>query len=158
MVAATTTPAPILVLGVGNILLRDEGIGVRVIEAMQELDCPDGVELCDGGTAGLDLLDVVADRRKLIVIDAIAGDSEPGTVLRLTPDDLAPASGPGASLHELGLLQTLAVAGQLGCSPQEVVLFGIKPREISYGLELSPEIAALIPRVIELVLAEVAAS
>jgi hydrogenase maturation protease len=149
--------APVLVLGVGNILLRDEGVGVHVVQAMQGIDCPDGVELCDGGTAGLDLLDVLADRRKVIIIDAMAGEHEPGMVLRLTPGDLAPPSGPGASLHELGLLQTLAVAGQLGCAPQEVVIFGIAPQEISYGLELSPEIAALIPEVIELVLAEAVA-
>ena len=78
-----THSCPMLVLGVGNILLRDEGIGVRVVEAMQKLDLPPEVELFDGATAGMDLLNVLADRRKVIVIDAIEGDYEPGTVLRL---------------------------------------------------------------------------
>ena len=79
---------PILVLGIGNILLRDEGVGVRVIERMLKMRLPDNVELVDGGTAGADLLDVLAERKKVIVIDAVQADCEPGTVLKFTADDL----------------------------------------------------------------------
>ena len=145
---------PTLVLGLGNILLRDEGVGVRVVEAMERMDLPPEVELFDGATAGLDLLDVLADRCKVIVIDAIDDDSEPGTVVRLSPEDLASRNGRGVSLHEIGLMETLTVARQLGIAPQELVVFGISPKDVSCGLALSPETARLVPEIVELVLAE----
>jgi len=148
--------SPILVLGIGNILLRDEGVGVRVIERMQKMRLPDNVELIDGGTAGADLLDALAERKKVIVIDAVQADCEPGTVLRFTADDLTQPDGVGMSLHELGLGEALTMTRQLGCAPEDVVVFGIKPKDISCGLELSEQISASIPRVVELVLAEIA--
>ena len=149
-----TRPCPILVLGVGNILLRDEGVGVRVVEAMEQLALPPGVELLDGATAGLDLLDALADRGKVIVIDAVEGDSKPGTVLRLTPEDLVPRDAQSISLHEIGVLETLSAAKQLGIAPQEVIIFGVKPHEVGCGLDLSPEMARLVPEIVALVLAE----
>jgi len=146
---------PVLVLGIGNILLRDEGVGVRVMEQMQKMHLPDDVELVDGGTAGADLLDVLAERRKIIVIDAVQADCEPGTVLRFTADDLVRPDGVGMSLHELGLGEALTMTRQLGCEPKDVVVFGIKPKDIRWGLELSEEITASVPKVVELVLAEI---
>ncbi len=145
---------PTLVLGVGNILLRDEGVGVRVVQAMEKLELPSSVELLDGGTAGADLLDELADRRKVIVIDAMAGDDPPGTVVRMTPADLTPRLDRGLSLHELGLLETLTLARQAGAAPDEVVIIGVKPYSIECGLELTPETARLVPRIIEFVMAE----
>jgi len=153
--SAANNRRPILILGIGNILLRDEGVGVRVIERMQEIPLPDDVELIDGGTAGADLLDVLAERKKVIVIDAVQADCEPGTVLRFTADELTQPDRVGMSLHELGLGQALTMTRQLGCEPKEVVVFGIKPRDISCGLELSEEITASLPKVVELVLAEI---
>ena len=147
---------PILILGIGNILLKDEGIGVRVIEAMQKMELPPDIELCDGGTAGADLLDIVADRQKLIVIDTADADVPPGTVLKLKPEDLAKEDKAEVSLHEFGLTQTLFMAAQLNCAPKEVVIFGIKPFELSLSTELSPQIAALIQPLIKVVLAEAA--
>jgi len=149
-----TRSCPTLVLGLGNILLRDEGVGVRVVQAMERMALPREVEVFDGATAGVDLLDVLAERRKVVVIDAIAGDSPPGTVLRLTPADLAPRHERGVSLHDLGLLETLALAEQLNVSPEEVVIIGVKPHSVACGLELSPELARAVPQIIELVLAE----
>jgi len=148
---------PILVLGIGNILLRDEGVGVRVIERMRGMPpLPEDVELVDGGTAGADLLEVLAERRKVIVIDAVQSECEPGTVLRFTADELVRPDGVGMSLHEVGLGEALIMTEQLGCEPEDVVVFGITPKNIESGLELSEEIAASVPKVIELVLAEIA--
>ncbi|UCC22609.1 MAG: HyaD/HybD family hydrogenase maturation endopeptidase [Planctomycetota bacterium] len=148
---------PILVLGIGNILLRDEGVGVRVIERMRDMSLPENVELVDGGTAGADLLDVLAERRKVIIIDAMQSDSEPGAIVRFTAEDLLRRPDqPTTSLHELGIAETLIMTRQLGCEPRDVVVFGIKPKNIDPGLELSEEIAALVPKVVELVLAEIA--
>ncbi len=152
---STGSRCPILVLGIGNILLRDEGVGVRVVEQMQKMHLPDDVELVDGGTAGADLLDVLAERQKVIVIDAVQADCEPGTVIRFTADDLVQPDGVGMSLHELGLGEALTMTRQLGCAPKDVVVFGIKPKDTGSGLELSEEVAASVPNVIELVLAEI---
>ena len=146
---------PILVLGIGNILLSDEGVGVRVIELMQSARLPDGVELVDGGTGGADLLDVLADRRKVIVVDAVQSDCEPGTVLRFTAEDLVRPNQGSMSLHEIGLAESLMMTKQLGCEPEEVIIFGIKPRTVECGLELSKEIATSVPKVIELILSEI---
>jgi hydrogenase maturation protease len=145
--------APTLVLGLGNLLLRDEGVGVHVVRALQAADLPAGVELCDGGTLGLGLLDALAERERVIVIDAIAG-WPPGTVVRLTGEQLAPTADRKLSAHELGLYETLATARQLGIAPRAVVILGISPHDLRMGLELSPEVAALVPRLVELVRAE----
>jgi hydrogenase maturation protease len=146
--------APILVLGIGNILLRDEGVGVRAIEAMRTLNLPPEVELVDGGTGGADLLDIVCDRRKVIVVDAMDAGATPGTILRLAVKDLADADRPGISLHEIGLLETLAMARHLASAPAEVCVFGIQPGEIGPGDTLTEVMLAAIPTVIEMVLAE----
>ena len=145
---------PTLVMGIGNILLRDEGVGVRVVEAMQRIDVPEDVELIDAGTAGADLVDIVADRRKLIVVDAIEAGEEPGTILRLSPENLLPQGEEAISIHQLGLVESLAMAKHLGCAPREVSIVGIQPGEISPGMELTPEVADAVPKAIQVVLAE----
>jgi len=147
-------PAPILVLGLGNILLRDEGIGVRVVQAMEGMALPPGVELFDGATAGLDLVDVIIDRRKVVVIDAMDALGVPGTVLRLLPEDLAAATGQSVSLHDMGLLEALMMARHMGREPREVVILAVKPGALEWGLELSDGLKRLVPKLIELVVAE----
>lgn len=149
-----TRPCPILVLGLGNILLRDEGVGVHVVRALAEAELPPGVEVLDGATAGFGLVDLMAGRAKVIVVDALAGDRPPGTVLRLSPDDLLSSADRALSLHEFGLLEALAAARQLGLAPPEVVILGIQPADLRCGLELSAELAALVPQVVALILAE----
>jgi hydrogenase maturation protease len=151
---------PILILGIGNILLRDEGVGVHVIEAIQaavargEIHLSPDVEVYDGGTFGIDLIDMIAGRRRVICVDAVAADVPPATVLRFTGADLAKKRVADMSLHQLGLLETLQMSQQLGCAPAEVVIFGITPKAMDPGLEMTPEVAALVPRVVALVLAE----
>jgi hydrogenase maturation protease len=149
---------PILILGIGNILLKDEGIGVRVIEAMQKMALPEDIEVCDGGTAGADLLDVIADRRKVIIVDTVSADVPPGSVVKMTPEDLAREDSDEVSLHDFALTQTLSAALHLKCAPRETVIFGIKPFEISLSTELSPQLAALIQPIARIVLAEAAST
>jgi len=153
---------PYLVLGIGNLLLKDEGVGVHVVRAIEarvaagDLALPEGVEVCDGGTLGMDLLDLIEDRRKVIVVDAVEADAAPATVLCFTAEDLARREAVDLSLHQLGLFEMLAMARYLGRAPQEVVIFGIVPKDMSPGLELSAEVAAVVPEVIQRVLAEIA--
>ncbi|MBM4020162.1 MAG: hydrogenase maturation protease [Planctomycetes bacterium] len=155
-----TAMKSILVLGIGNILLADEGVGVHVVREMiaraadGRLALPEDVELLDGGTAGIDLLDVLAGRRKVVVIDAVEADAAPGSVLRLTPDDLAGRPAADLSLHELGLLETLAMGEALGHPPQQVVIFGIVPKTIDAGLDLTAEAAAAVEKTVSLVAEE----
>ncbi|MDM8000030.1 MAG: HyaD/HybD family hydrogenase maturation endopeptidase [Dehalococcoidia bacterium] len=145
-----------LVLGIGNILLRDEGVGVRVVEALQRMELPGDVEVLDGGTASMALLDTFTNRGKVIVIDAVRGNNAAGTLYRLTPTDIAALGGAQTSVHQLGLLDALIHMECLGDAPREVIIYGVEPKEMEWGMDLTPEVEAVIPRLVELVLAELA--
>jgi hydrogenase maturation protease len=128
---------PILVMGVGNILLSDEGVGVHAIEAMKGMKLPENVEILDVGTGALDIIDIIANREKVIIIDAVRGGGEPGVVYRFTPDDIAIQSPTPMSIHQFDIPGTLNMANLAGCMPREVVIFGIEPKQIDWDLELS---------------------
>lgn len=146
-----------LILGIGNIILRDEGVGVRVIERMRRdgVPLPPDAELVDGGTSGADLVDVIAGREKVVVVDAVQMEAEPGTVVRFTGEQLVAESVVPISLHQFGLVDTLQTARALGCLPRETIIFGVKPADIRPGLELSPQIESLVPRLIVLAIEEI---
>lgn len=143
-----------LVLGVGNILLKDEGVGVRVIERMRRLKLPPGVRLMDGGTGGLDLLELFGQAHRVIVVDAVRGGGEPGAIYRFHADAIDVKTARISSLHEVNLYEVLNIARGLGESPGEVVIIGIEPKEIELDLELTPEVASRVDRLVELVLEE----
>lgn len=146
----------VLVLGVGNVLLRDEGIGVRVVERLRsEYDFSENVELLDGGTLGLRLLDPIANADCLIVVDAVQNGRPPGTLYRMNASDLGKRVTFKNSLHQLDLLETLAYAEVLGNRP-DAVLVGVEPADISpWGIELTEEIAACLPELCSRVLREI---
>jgi hydrogenase maturation protease len=132
----------ILVLGLGNILLSDEGVGVRIVEALEAAhDLPDEVDLLDGGTSGMDLLDTVADRDCLIVADAVNADGPAGRLIRLENDDIRMLFETKFSPHQLGLSDLLANLRLIGKAPRRVVVVGVVPQNLSLGLELSPAAA-----------------
>ncbi len=145
----------IVVLGVGNILLKDEGVGVRVVEQLIErYDFPENVKVIDGGTQGLWLMSTIQESDHLIVVDAVLGDGAPGTIYRLERDDLPKGLRAKQSAHDSDLIEALNLCGLLGKGPKSVVVVGIQPKDISpYGLELtaaiSPKIDELISRVLE---------
>ncbi len=147
--------AKTLILGVGNILLRDEGIGVRVVEYLQQQPLPEGVECVDGGTAGADLIDVLADRETVIIVDAVCSGEPAGTVLQLTPDDLKLQEDTLLSLHDLDIPQTLAMTKMLNCDPNRVICFGVVPEYIEPGIELSETLTPLVSKIAEMVLREI---
>jgi hydrogenase maturation protease len=150
------SPPPVLILGVGSILLRDEGVGVRLVEAMSKCKLPPGVELIDGGTASVELIDYIRGRKKVVIIDAVKGGQEPASIYRFKDTDVDGVQRPQLSLHDIGLLENLALVKYLDKPPEEMIIFGVEPKDMSVGLELSPEVAKVIPRLIELVLAEIA--
>ena len=145
---------PVLILGIGNILLQDEGVGVRVVEYLQHKKLPESIELVDGGTSGADLIDILADRRKVVIVDAVDAGKAPGTVIRFEEEDHENIPNSALSLHELGIAETLKMTAKLNCQPKEVIFFGVQPKDISPGLELSDEIAEVVPIVAEKVLKE----
>jgi hydrogenase maturation protease len=147
----------ITVMGIGNILLQDEGFGVRVIEELQRrYRFPDEVQVLDGGTLGLDLLRFVTGTTKLLVVDAINGGGSPGTYYRFAGAEVKAYFEEKVSLHELGIKDVLTALEILDQPVGEVVVLGVEPAVLELGLELTPVIAAEVDKVIAAVIAELA--
>jgi hydrogenase maturation protease len=144
-----------LVLGLGNILLGDEGVGVRVVERLQErYEFPQEVQVLDGGTLALDLLPYVEGTDRLLVIDALEMGAEPGTTARLEGDEVPAFLSVKISPHQMGLADLLAAARLRGLYPEELVLWGVQPGVLDVGLKLSPPVAAQVEVLVEKTLAE----
>lgn len=144
------------VLGIGNILLRDDGIGVRVVQKLEEKGSLPGVELVDGGTSTMDMLGLFLTCDRVIVVDSLRGSHPPGTVYRLTPEQLGSYKGFNVSLHDVQVMDLTRISAMLGKTP-EVTIIGVEPKEIEESMDLSPELEAALPKLVELVEAEVAA-
>jgi hydrogenase maturation protease len=146
---------PTLIIGIGNLILTDEGLGVHVVKALEDQALPPDVQLIEGGTATMDLLPALCDAERIIIIDALMGGGEPGAIYRVTPVELRSESARPLSLHQVGFLEVWGMAQQLGARG-EVVIIGVEPKEISWGMELTPEVKAALPRVVTAVLEELA--
>jgi len=143
----------VIILGVGNLILKDEGVGVHVVKEMENRELPPGVEVIDGGTATMDLLSIIHESEKIIVIDALASGGQPGTIYRCLPEELMDAPERPLSLHQVDLLDVLLMARQLG-GHVSVVIIGVEPKEISCGMELTTEVKAAVPKVIKAIFKE----
>jgi len=145
----------ILVLGIGNVLLTDEGIGVRALNELQRrYTFPENVELLDGGTAGIELLRHIRNRDYLIIIDAMKFDQDPGTVSRVEGQDVPAAFRTRISPHQLGLSDLLAAAMLTDELPKNLVLFGVEPESIDIGLDLTDTVEASLEKLIGAVVDE----
>jgi len=152
------TPDPpnsrILVLGIGNILLGDEGVGVAVVEHLKtQPELPPGVDFIDGGTGSLVLLEPMLDARRMILVDATADGSPPGTIQRIVPR-FSTDFPPSLTAHDIGLRDLLDSFYLLGETP-EVVLYAITiawPQDMT--VSLSAEVEAAVPLVAERILQE----
>jgi hydrogenase maturation protease len=139
------------VVGIGNTLLKDEGVGCHVVRALGEVDLSD-VEIIDGGTS-LDVLQLCEDADKLIIVDAVKGGGIPGQIYRFHIEDITLEQRPFLSLHDVGLVDSLMLM-QLWHRIGEAVIIGVEPKDIDWGLELSPELQEKMPRIIDAILAE----
>jgi len=145
-----TVAAKPLVLGVGNLLMGDEGVGVVALQHLQQAGLAEQAALVDGGTGGFHLLDLFLENPRLILIDAAADGQAPGTVSLLRPR-FARDFPPSLSAHDIGLKDLIESAALLGRLP-EVQLIAISVTNVSsLGLELSPAVAAALPKVEALV-------
>lgn len=139
------------VVGIGNILLRDEGIGCHVAHALERVPLPD-VEVIDGGTCP-DVLQVVEDADKLVIVDAVRGGGMPGQIYRFRPEDIVMDQKRVVSVHDMSLMNSLKLM-QLWHNIGDTVIIGVEPRELNWGLELSPELQEKMPQIIDAILGE----
>ncbi len=147
-----------VVLGVGNILLSDEGIGVHAVnELAARYEMPAGVEVIDGGTSAMDCLDRIAESDLLLIADCVRAGREPGTLIRLGEGELQAFFRTKISPHQVGLSDVLATLALHGISPRRTVLIGAEPKSFALGLEPTPELAAALPSMVEALAAELSA-
>jgi hydrogenase maturation protease len=144
----------LLVLGVGNILLMDEGLGVYAVQELAKEQWPDNVEFIDGGTFTQDIFYLFQEYDRLLVLDVVRAGREPGTIYRLTEDDLVKDESQSLSLHDIDLLDSLRMAEMLGNRPRLLVL-GIEPKTIDWAMELTEPLKEAFPKYLEIVRREI---
>ncbi len=142
------TPKETIVIGLGNPLMADEGIGTVLVEELSKLaqagKLPtENIEYYDGGCGGMYLLHVIAERKKVILIDCCLMGTEPGTIRRFTPDDVTSVKQMAhLSLHEVDILKVIELAQQIGQCPDDIVIFGIEPVAIEQQMHLNDPLTA----------------
>ena len=141
----------VTVLGLGNLLLRDEGVGVRLLEAVRDSrPWPAEVRFVDGGVGGLNLLNVIEEARRLVVFDAADMGLPPGECRLLSPEQLAADSSEHRlSLHDVSFVETLDLCAQFFRRPDVVQILAIQPKLLEYGRELSEELRSAMPLIVK---------
>jgi hydrogenase maturation protease len=143
-----------VVIGVGNTILSDDGVGVHAARKLQaDPRVPAGVTILDGGTLGLELLPYAADASRLLLLDAVNTGEAPGTLTRMTASDVL-ATSAGQSVHQLGVADLIAALALVATRPQEIVVLGVQPANTDWGASLSPEVDAALPHVVNAALAQ----
>lgn len=149
----------ILVLGIGNLLLSDEAVGVRIVEALeQRFQLPSHVEVLDGGTSGMELMEVMARRDHLIVADAVLTGGAPGSVVVLHDEEIPALFTRKVSPHQLGLSDVLMALRLTDEFPRRLTLVGVEPESLAPGIGLTPTVTGAIEPALMQVLAELRAS
>jgi hydrogenase maturation protease len=149
---------PLLVLGLGNVLLEDDGVGSAAIALLHDrFEPPATVRVFDGGTLGLSLLPYLQVSDAVILVDAVRADDAPGTLVRLDGDDVAPAVATRLSPHQVGVADLLDGARWLGRYPARVVLVGLVPASMELSVGLSPLVRASLAELVEQIAREAAA-
>jgi hydrogenase maturation protease len=136
-----------VILGIGNILLQDDGVGVHVIKQLENEKLPSTIELVDGGTSTLDTLGLFLDYKKVIVVDCLRAGLEPGTIYKIKPEDIKSYQKENLSIHDVQILDVVNMANMMNKYP-EVVIFGIEPEKIALDLEMTSTMLSKIPEII----------
>ncbi|MFC2053280.1 hydrogenase maturation protease [Chloroflexota bacterium] len=146
-----------VVIGFGNLLLKDEGVGIHIIQSFREMALADNSKLVimDGGTCP-DILYLLPEGvGKLIIVDAVKGGGMPGDIYRFTPNDFTFSRMTITSVHQLGIAEGLRGLELLDANPKEVIIIGVEPKEVGWGLEISPELKEILPQVVDLLVKEI---
>ncbi|MDH3402188.1 MAG: hydrogenase maturation protease [Acidobacteriota bacterium] len=145
----------LLVLGLGNVLCGDDGLGVVAVHELERrYDLPAGVQAVDGGTLGLSLLTLFERRQDVVLVDAVRAEAPPGSLVRLTGDDVAPAVRTRLSVHQIGVADLLDGLRLIDAYPRRLVLLGLVPETMELGLERSAAVDANLPALVAAVAAE----
>ena len=144
-----------VILGVGNLLLSDEGVGVHVANKLMKMDLPSHVQVVEGGTGGFRLMDVVAGAGRLIVVDAVKRGGPPGSIYRFNIKD-APTHQDAyrTSVHQIGILAMIRLSEHVGEAP-ETTIIGVEPKSMDVGMDLTPDVQARVPEIIAMILEEI---
>lgn len=145
---------PVTVLGIGNIVLRDEGFGVRVAEYIDKnYEFPDEVQVLDGGTLGMELLRFITGTKKLLILDAVKADKPPGTIYHLEGDEVKNHFAEKLSAHEIGIQDVLTLLELTGKPITEVTVIGAVPADLEAGTELSETLKPIVEKAAEMAMA-----
>lgn len=156
--ANTSNPPKTVILGIGNWLLSDEGVGIHLVNILSEhLASYTNVTVVDGGTSP-DAMLLLDNVDRLILLDAINGGHKPGTVYRFAGEDIDRLKSPGVSLHEWSAADSLMSLSLAGKVPRETVVIGVEPARIDWNTDLSDTVRDKLPEVIGLVLNEIQAN
>ncbi|MGD0110716.1 MAG: hydrogenase maturation protease [Armatimonadota bacterium] len=136
----------VVILGVGNLLRQDEGVGVHAVRALAQADWTAETPLVDGGTAVFDALSEWREIDKLVIIDALCAGRSPGSITRVSLREVADREAPALSVHEQGLLDTLGLLTQAGLRAGEIVVYGVEPGKTGWGVALSDDVAGCLPQ------------
>jgi hydrogenase maturation protease len=148
-------PVRLLVLGLGNVLCGDDGLGAVAVHLLERrYRAPDGVVVLDGGTLGLSLLPHLEEAREAILVDAIRADGEPGTFVRLEGDDVAPAVAARLSVHQVGVLDLLEAARWRDRYPSRLILLGLVPQSLDLGVGRTHAVETALPGLVDRIVAE----
>lgn len=152
----TVTGPHVAVMGIGNVLMKDDGFGIHMIRNLVDKIDPGEVELIDAGTAP-DIFSMLGEHiEKLVIVDGADGQEEPGTIYRLSRADIEAGSSSPVSLHEIGLSENLKILELMNPKLKKVTLFGVQIADINPGIELSKVVAEAMPKVTGLILEEIA--
>ena len=139
---------PVTILGVGNVILKDEGFGVRVVEYLDKnYEFAENVQLIDGGTLGIELTKFITGTKKLLILDSINSGGEKGKIFKFENDEVLAHFEDKLSAHEVGVKDVLALLQVTGKAPEKVVVIGAEPYDLGAGVGLSKEMFALLSKV-----------
>jgi hydrogenase maturation protease len=148
----------VVVLGVGNTLLTDEGLGVHALDMLSaSYELPSDVTLIDGGTSAMEILEDLENLDALIIADAVFAHQEPGALVKLDGEAVPAFFKRNMSPHQVGLSDVLAALQFNDRDPKKTVICGIKPVSMQLGMELTPEVSAQMPALVDMVVGELRA-
>ena len=148
----------VVVLGLGNLLMQDEGVGIHALRLLQDTyTFTPEIELIDGGTSGLDLLPFFRPESQMIMLDAMEFNQPPGGIGRVENEDILARLNTKTSVHHLGLSDLLAMAQLTDVVPKEIILFGVQPESLELEVELTETVNNAIPKLLEYVVEQLKA-
>lgn len=144
-----------VVAGMGNVLRGDDGVGIQVLRELEESGLDGNATLVDAGSNLFSQMDMIEGASKLVLVDAVCGGGEPGSVYRFTPDDVDAEEKTFVSVHEIGLLDELEMLRNLNKLPRDVVIIGVEPAEMGWSTGLSETVASRLPDIVDAVKREI---